>query len=322
VDNNTFDRATRALAAGASRRKVLRTLLGGAAVAATGVLGVERSASADEACRESGHPCEGNQTCCVDLSCIAGSGQGAAERCCPEGFIGCSEGCIEDICGGSCDCPTTTTTTTEAPTTTTTTTTEQPPACREEGHPCEGNQVCCEGLACVAGSGQGAAERCCPEGYIGCGGSCVEDVCGGSCECPTTTTTTTERPPACREEGHPCEGNQECCEGLICVEGGGQGAAARCVPGTTTTTTSTTQKPGTTTSTTTHKPGTTTQKPTGGSTSTGGTTTSTASTLPKTGAGQGSSDTENGAIGALATFAAAAAIVGARLRRTADKTES
>lgn len=33
--------------------------------------------------------------------------------------------------------------------------------------------------------------------------------------------------PACREEGHPCEGNQECCEGLVC-EPSGPGAADRC----------------------------------------------------------------------------------------------
>jgi len=275
VDNNTFDRATRALATGASRRKVLRTLLGGAAVAATGVVGVKRSASADPACREESHPCEGNQTCCEGLACIAGSGQGAAERCCPEGYIGCDEGCVENVCGGLCVCPTTTTTTTEAPTTTTTTTTTEAPTTTTT-----------------------------------------------TTEAPTTTTTTTEAPPACREEGHPCEGNQVCCEGLICVEGGGQGAAARCEPGTTTTTTSTTHKPGTTTTTTTHKPHkphTTTPKP---ATTTSKPGSAAATVLPKTGAGQGTSDAETGAIGALATFAAAAAIVGARLRRTTDKSES
>ncbi len=35
------------------------------------------------------------------------------------------------------------------------------------------------------------------------------------------------RGPACREEGHPCEGNQDCCEGLVC-EPSGPGAADRC----------------------------------------------------------------------------------------------
>ncbi len=33
--------------------------------------------------------------------------------------------------------------------------------------------------------------------------------------------------PGCRKEGHPCEGNQTCCAGLICAPGG-QGASKRC----------------------------------------------------------------------------------------------
>lgn len=36
--------------------------------------------------------------------------------------------------------------------------------------------------------------------------------------------------PGCRREGHPCEGNQTCCAGLICTEGG-PGAARRCTAG-------------------------------------------------------------------------------------------
>ena len=37
--------------------------------------------------------------------------------------------------------------------------------------------------------------------------------------------------PKCRKEGHPCEGNQECCSGLVCSEkgGAGPGKAKRCV---------------------------------------------------------------------------------------------
>src|SRR5262249_34838868 len=38
-----------------------------------------------------------------------------------------------------------------------------------------------------------------------------------------------EAAPACRKAGHPCEGNQECCEGLVCVDAPGPGQAARCV---------------------------------------------------------------------------------------------
>ena len=35
--------------------------------------------------------------------------------------------------------------------------------------------------------------------------------------------------PGCRQEGHPCEGNQECCPGLVCRVTG-PGNATRCAP--------------------------------------------------------------------------------------------
>jgi hypothetical protein len=44
------------------------------------------------------------------------------------------------------------------------------PACRGEGHPCEGNQTCCDGLTCAA-SGPGAARRC----TAGTAAECEED---------------------------------------------------------------------------------------------------------------------------------------------------
>lgn len=34
--------------------------------------------------------------------------------------------------------------------------------------------------------------------------------------------------PGCRREGHPCEGNQVCCPGLVCKPAAGPGQAARC----------------------------------------------------------------------------------------------
>ncbi len=40
---------------------------------------------------------------------------------------------------------------------------------------------------------------------------------------------TAKAQPRCRTAGHPCEGNQECCPGLVCVEAAGPGQAARCV---------------------------------------------------------------------------------------------
>ena len=64
--------------------------------------------------------------------------------------------------------------------------------------------------------------------------------------------------PGCRREGHPCEGNQECCPGLECRVTG-PGNAERCAKPTTTTKkpTTTTKKP----TTTTKKPTTTTKRP-------------------------------------------------------------
>ena len=45
------------------------------------------------------------------------------------------------------------------------------PACRGEGHPCEGNQTCCAGLTCVP-SGPGAADRCTAGTTAECAGDC------------------------------------------------------------------------------------------------------------------------------------------------------
>lgn len=49
-------------------------------------------------------------------------------------------------------------------------------ACRAAGHPCEGNQECCnpEVTICTA-SGPGAATRCkqCPDGQIACANACI-----------------------------------------------------------------------------------------------------------------------------------------------------
>ena len=58
------------------------------------------------------------------------------------------------------------------------------PSCREAGHPCEGNQVCCPGLECRV-TGPGNAERCAaPAGAAeGCEGDCPE-VCEGDCPEP------------------------------------------------------------------------------------------------------------------------------------------
>lgn len=96
------------------------------------------------------------------------------------------------------------------------------PACRDAGHPCEGNQSCCEGLVCVA-SGPGSAKRCapCPDGQIGCASACIPaceatDQCHQAGECdPTTGTCTT---PAV-EDGTPCDDGNACTQTDTCQGG-------------------------------------------------------------------------------------------------------
>jgi hypothetical protein len=57
------------------------------------------------------------------------------------------------------------------------------PACRNAGHPCEGNQRCCDDLVCAV-TGPGAAKRCtpCPTGQIACAGACIP-ACRASDQC-------------------------------------------------------------------------------------------------------------------------------------------
>jgi hypothetical protein len=66
----------------------------------------DRVANAGQACREAGHPCEGNQTCCHSerVICVS-SGPGQALRCtpCPDGQIACANKCI-DACTASDQC--------------------------------------------------------------------------------------------------------------------------------------------------------------------------------------------------------------------------
>jgi hypothetical protein len=45
-----------------------------------------------------------------------------------------------------------------------------------------------------------------------------------------TSSTSVAAQPGCREEGHPCQGNQVCCDGLVCSETG-QGSSRRCIAG-------------------------------------------------------------------------------------------
>jgi hypothetical protein len=101
------------------------------------------------------------------------------------------------------------------------------PACREAGHPCEGNQKCCENLICVT-SGPGQAERCtpCPDGQIACANQCIaacvaSDQChlAGVCDPATGACSNPEAP-----NGHACSDNDSCTSGDSCQNG-------TCTPG-------------------------------------------------------------------------------------------
>lgn len=58
-----------------------RAFFGLSAATALAAFGEMRAARAGATCRGEGHPCQGNQKCCGDLVCVAGSGSGAAKRC-------------------------------------------------------------------------------------------------------------------------------------------------------------------------------------------------------------------------------------------------
>lgn len=95
MDGPRFDKLTKTLAQGVSRRQVLKALTGvlagsvichdGGALCArdaqccSGSCGADHRCAGDPACRGEGHPCEGNQTCCAGLVCRA-SGPGKALR--------------------------------------------------------------------------------------------------------------------------------------------------------------------------------------------------------------------------------------------------
>jgi hypothetical protein len=102
--------------------------------------------------------------------------------------------------------------------------------CRDEGHPCEGNQACCDGLVCTAG-GEGRVRRCrrCPAGQVACGDRCSDgctesDACGpggpvscGPCQrCDPAHGT-------CRPDedlgGESCPGDDKCFARHVCRDG-------------------------------------------------------------------------------------------------------
>ena len=103
------------------------------------------------------------------------------------------------------------------------------PDCRQAGHPCEGNQTCCDSdhVICVA-SGPGEATRCtpCPDGQIACANACVpactaSDQCheAGVCDPETGACTNPKaaNDTACKD-GNACTRKDTCQDG-VCVGG-------------------------------------------------------------------------------------------------------
>jgi hypothetical protein len=279
--------------------------------AGAGLEGGDTSCQGGVCCGIGGYDCSDSSECCANYTCVGG-----AIGCAPNSCLNACSGDGDCLCsgfscqGGACAYGTTTTTstttaaptsttttstTTAAPTTTSTTTTAAP-VCAEEFDACGVDGDCCAGMVCNA--------------FIGCpGGACCARA-------------------ACITDA-PCTASSDCCDGWACRGGHCQAPSTTTTPAPTTSTTagpttSTTTTAGPTTSTsTTPDPGATGGEgesgggetggeSTGGDASSGGGSTS----LPNTGVGQapGSNADE---LGALALFAAAAAVAAAKLRRGA-----
>lgn len=86
MDHRGFDRLTRKLATGASRRTALKAVAGGALVSALSAFGhdaaaqgVDTASHVQGRCRRAGGKCDGNPDCCGDLVCRNSGGRGG--RC-------------------------------------------------------------------------------------------------------------------------------------------------------------------------------------------------------------------------------------------------
>lgn len=154
MDIRKFDDLTRSLAAGKSRRTVIKGLFGGAVVSiavagrpAYGAL-AQLGCGSDDQCDEGQICCEGT---CAAIECCIGDDEPNAR--CPEGTT-CSEGMCDPILGCGSD------------------------------DQCAGDEICCEGICaaieCCIGDADPNAR--CPEGT-----SCFEGQCDALCEyagCP------------------------------------------------------------------------------------------------------------------------------------------
>ncbi len=84
MDGRTFDALTKHLATGATRRRLLNGLVGGAAAAGLAVVGGRGPAAAQD-CKADGKACKKNSQCCSQ-TCVGGTGTGSTAH--SEGVCG------------------------------------------------------------------------------------------------------------------------------------------------------------------------------------------------------------------------------------------
>jgi hypothetical protein len=204
VDGSSFDRIAKTLAAGRSRRSVVKALAGGVAGGVVALLG--GAAGGAGRCKTVGQVCKTTADCCPgalgngNVWC-GPSGKQKACQACPAGTVACNGGCVD--VGGSDNAN-----------------------CGACGAVCTGGTSCTTG-ACACPTGQslcggqcvdttasdtncGGCGRTCPAGTGCTGGLCClpgQDVCAGAC------TDVQNNNANCGACGHACD------PGLACAGG-------------------------------------------------------------------------------------------------------
>lgn len=201
MDGPRFDRWTRALASGSSRRRLLQGVTGGALAALLAHLGLEEASAACVKVGQRG--CRGpqNKTCCPGATCQGGSKRRVGRCACKAGLTKCGTTCVNTTTDGQ--------------------------HCGGCNNPC-GTGETCQGGTCVGGGGE-----CSPSCA---GGQTCRD--GGICACPAGTESSCDFawPPGCYccpvGQFHCGDGAcHECCIGANCGGGGrecGEGNTCRC----------------------------------------------------------------------------------------------
>jgi hypothetical protein len=187
VDGSQFDRLAKGLAAGRSRRGVLRGL-GAAALGALGLAG-RGGAGAADACKGTGKACSKNGQCCSGL-CAPAPGKTSVAG---GGAVCCAPGQVTNATTGACCTPKTCA--------------DFPGQCGTFSDNC-GGTLPCQGATCQRGADV-------PAGTCNCNGTC----CPVGCRCDFDETSEQVR---CfdvrliRGDGIPCGADSDCPVGAAC----------------------------------------------------------------------------------------------------------